>query len=347
MTLHTAILNSTARHDGWTPARRTQFLDHLAGKGSVRAACARVGMSREAAYRLRRREALFARGWDAALVLARAASAEELADRALDGVEEEIWYRGELVGTRRKYDNRLLLAHIARLDRIADNPLADHDAARFDEILAIIGGEAVPAEIACTDSAMPQDREDHVASAVEDAGEAFDQAWAADHPEDGPPSDEEDDDDSLDPLAAAERQERENSLDEAYREALAERLRGAQIAAEATWDAWQDQAHAAADRLLTTAPGAESTEPCTLSELSTSGEPDAGDAPGQDGASIVQPVSPSPSDEAHAAETAEPGKPERAPRYEDFAASPTSWLDYRAARKAHHQKQLARQAAQG
>jgi hypothetical protein len=346
MTLHTSTLDSTPRHDGWTSARRAQFLDHLAGKGSVRAACARVGMSREAAYRLRRREALFARGWDAALVLARAASAEELADRALDGVEEEIWYRGELVGTRRKYDNRLLLAHIARLDRIAENPLADHDAGRFDEILAIIGGEVGPTELECTDEGMPLDREDCIHAAIEEADEAFDEAWAADHPQDSAILD----DDNFDPsdsVAAEEHAAREAALDAAYRMARGERRLSAGVAAGTTWDAWQGQAHAAADRLLATSPAAENPEPCTLSELSTSGEPDAGDAPAQDSVSLVQPVSPLPGDAAEPAETAEPGKPEREPRYEDFAASPTSWLDYCAARKAHHQKQLAARAAQG
>src|SRR5687768_13750481 len=91
----------TPRHDGWTAERRTQFLDDLAQHGNVRVACGRVGMSREAAYRLKRRDALFARTWAAAQVLARGASAEVVADRAIEGIEEDVWYRGEVVGTRR------------------------------------------------------------------------------------------------------------------------------------------------------------------------------------------------------------------------------------------------------
>ena len=78
------------RHDGWTPERRTLFLDDLATRGNVRAACARVGMSRDTAYRLRRRDALFASGWDAALLLARDSVAETLGDRAIDGIEEQV-----------------------------------------------------------------------------------------------------------------------------------------------------------------------------------------------------------------------------------------------------------------
>jgi hypothetical protein len=103
---------------GWTPESRARFLDHLAGKGNVRAACKRVGLSREAAYRLRRRDPLFARGWAAALVKAHDACVEVLAERAIDGVEEPVFYRGEQVGMRRKYDSRLLLAHLARLDKL-------------------------------------------------------------------------------------------------------------------------------------------------------------------------------------------------------------------------------------
>jgi hypothetical protein len=102
---------ATVRHDGWTPERRTQFLDRLAQDGNVCAACALVGLSREAAYRLRRREPLFARAWAAAQVHARESVGEVLGTRAIEGLEEQIWHRGEVVGTRRRYDTRPLLAH--------------------------------------------------------------------------------------------------------------------------------------------------------------------------------------------------------------------------------------------
>jgi hypothetical protein len=147
------------RHDGWTPARKAQFLDALAGDGNVRAACARVGLSREAAYRLRRRDPLFARAWAAAHLLARKVVGEVLGSRAIDGIEEEVWHRGEVVGTRRRYDNRLLLAHIARLDKLAENEGAVEDADRFDELLACVAGEAIPAELALGPGLLPLDRE--------------------------------------------------------------------------------------------------------------------------------------------------------------------------------------------
>lgn len=177
----------TTRHDGWTVARKLQFLEALALDGNVRAACARVGLSREAAYRLRRREPLFARAWTAAQLQAREIVGEVLGARAIDGIEEEVWYRGERVGTRRRYDTRLLLAHIARLDTLAEDESAAGDAARFDELLACLAGEAVPEELRVGADELPLDRmmaAEMVAERAEadtpgEAGEAYRRAHAA------------------------------------------------------------------------------------------------------------------------------------------------------------------------
>lgn len=132
---------------GWTPARRVRFLHHLSGRGDVRAAAAVVGMSRQSAYLLRRRDRTFAKAWEAALVLARRHVEEVLATRALDGVEEPVFYHGEQVAVRRRYDARLLLAHLARLDRAveagtgAPGERVGDLAERFDEVLACVAGE--------------------------------------------------------------------------------------------------------------------------------------------------------------------------------------------------------------
>src|SRR5688572_13678311 len=150
---------ATTRHDGWTAARKAQFLESLAHDGNVRAACARVGLSREAAYRLRRRDAMFARAWAAAQIQAREIVGEVLGTRAIEGIEEEVWHRGEVVGTRRRYDTRLLLAHMARLDKLAEDERAVEDAGRFDELLACVAGEPVPEELAVGPGELPLDRE--------------------------------------------------------------------------------------------------------------------------------------------------------------------------------------------
>ena len=61
------------RRDGWTPERRRRFLELLAAGLDVRRACAGIGLSRQAAYTLRRRDTAFAQAWDGALRAARVA----------------------------------------------------------------------------------------------------------------------------------------------------------------------------------------------------------------------------------------------------------------------------------
>ena len=57
------------RRDGWTPARQLRFLDALTCTRSVTRAARAAGMSRESAYRLRKRDpdGLFAAAWDRVL----------------------------------------------------------------------------------------------------------------------------------------------------------------------------------------------------------------------------------------------------------------------------------------
>jgi hypothetical protein len=64
------------RRDGWTSERRQRFLELLAAGLDVRRACADVGLSRQAAYTLRRRDPAVAQAWDEALRSARAAEDE-------------------------------------------------------------------------------------------------------------------------------------------------------------------------------------------------------------------------------------------------------------------------------
>lgn len=119
-----------------TPERLARFLDVLSQHGNVRTAAQQIGVSRSALYLARRRDAQFARGWRAALVLARNHAETVLAERAIDGVEEPVFFHGEVVAVRRRYDSRLLLAHLARLDRLcAEDADAGELAERFDTLL--------------------------------------------------------------------------------------------------------------------------------------------------------------------------------------------------------------------
>ena len=297
--------------DGWTPDRKVRFLDHLAASGKVHVSAARVGMSREAAYRLRRRDPLVARAWDAALMQAREGHAEVLADRALEGVEEDVWYRGEVVGTRRKFDNRLLLAHMARLDKIAEaRPEAVEDLARFDELMALVAGEEPSGELA-SGGELPSPRE----RAMSQAGQIAVDDWI------------------------------ETPAKERTGEDGAEVRGRAEAEAAVLWDEWHARALGTVDRLLQTGAITDAGTVYGVARVSTSppeaiaksdgtAEPDTV----ADGAD----VSPSPADvSAETPAAPEYGKPEREPRFEDGVRSPTSWLDYCEARKRYHQKQFA------
>ncbi|WP_226698717.1 hypothetical protein [Qipengyuania gaetbuli] len=109
-------------HTVFSPARQAEFLASLQLFGNVRLACRAARVSAQTAYRQRRASPALARAWDAALLAARAHAEATLAERAIEGVEEAVFYHGEEVARRRRYDSRLLLAHLARLDQLEERP---------------------------------------------------------------------------------------------------------------------------------------------------------------------------------------------------------------------------------
>lgn len=107
----TPVPRQCARHDGWTPERQRAFIEALADTGSVKAACKAVDMSQPGAYYLRRQEGAgeFRAAWDAALDCGVRRVEDVVMDRALNGVEEPLYSYGKLIGTRRRYNDRLLM----------------------------------------------------------------------------------------------------------------------------------------------------------------------------------------------------------------------------------------------
>lgn len=140
------------RHDGFTPERIGDFLRHLAATGVVEHAACAVGVSASAAYafRNRRQGRAFARMWDAILVhRARDRLASELQSRAIAGCVSVRKRDGEIVGEYHYYDNRLAMALLTRLDRLAEKEAASEahlralseDMEEFIECIAE-GGDA-------------------------------------------------------------------------------------------------------------------------------------------------------------------------------------------------------------
>jgi catechol 2,3-dioxygenase-like lactoylglutathione lyase family enzyme len=116
---HVAAAVST-RHDGWSGEKMAKFCEALAETAVVAEACDQAGMGISGAYALRRRNPFFAAAWDAALTIARERLADTLLARSIEGNIEQIWRDGELVGERHVIDNRLGLAILRRLDRLAE-----------------------------------------------------------------------------------------------------------------------------------------------------------------------------------------------------------------------------------
>jgi hypothetical protein len=133
------------RHDGWDPLKERRFLETLAETGVVADACRAAKMSRDAAYARRRSAAgrAFALAWDAALVIARGAVADDVLSRSRHGVIERVYRNGELVAERHRYDNRLTMAVLTRLDRLAEGlgenaPVVRAVAQEFDQFLDLL-----------------------------------------------------------------------------------------------------------------------------------------------------------------------------------------------------------------
>lgn len=126
------------RHNQWTRQKMVAFLRELAATQSVSLAAKAVGMSRTAAYALRNRmmDTPFALGWEVALEMGMHQLVHAVMDRALNGVEEQRWYHGELVGTVRRYDNRLAQWILENPWRVGRSQVArEYVASDFEALL--------------------------------------------------------------------------------------------------------------------------------------------------------------------------------------------------------------------
>lgn len=152
-----AVPSRTPKHGQWTRAKMVAFLRELAACQSVAGAAKAVGMSRQSAYRLRNRlqGTPFSLGWEVALEAGLQQLAHAVLDRALNGVEVPQYYQGELVGTRRQFDERLSIWLLENPWKLGRHQVArEYSAEAFDMLLERIewasfdweAGEAVPGQ---------------------------------------------------------------------------------------------------------------------------------------------------------------------------------------------------------
>jgi hypothetical protein len=112
------------RVDGWLPWKKARFLLVLIAGGIVADACRAVGMSVTSAYALKNRRSgrAFGRMWDAILIhRARGRLADNNLSRAMNGCVEQVLKDGVVIAERRRFDNRLSMAMLTRLDRLAES----------------------------------------------------------------------------------------------------------------------------------------------------------------------------------------------------------------------------------
>lgn len=96
------------RRDGWTEVRTRIFLRALGETGCVRDACARARISSQSAYRMRLRDAAFARAWEKALDQSVPTLEQAAWERAVEGWDEVVWKDGVEVSRKRRYSDALL-----------------------------------------------------------------------------------------------------------------------------------------------------------------------------------------------------------------------------------------------
>lgn len=92
-----------------TAKKREAFLAELARRGNVSDACRAVDAPRQTMYDWRETDPAFAAAWDAALDEAADRMEREAFRRAVEGVDEPVFYQGDEVGSVRKYSDTLLI----------------------------------------------------------------------------------------------------------------------------------------------------------------------------------------------------------------------------------------------
>jgi hypothetical protein len=90
--------------------KASQFLEVLRQTGgNVSRACAAIELTRTRAYEWRAADPLFAEAWDEAVEFGTDELEEEARRRAFSGVDEPVFYQGEMCGEVRKYSDTLLI----------------------------------------------------------------------------------------------------------------------------------------------------------------------------------------------------------------------------------------------
>mgnify|MGYP001615427103 CR=1 len=89
--------------------QRSKFLDSLRDTAYINASAQAVGLTRRTIYNWREKDKEFAREMDLVLKEAAGTLEDEAVRRARDGIEKDIYYKGEKIGVTKEYSDLLLM----------------------------------------------------------------------------------------------------------------------------------------------------------------------------------------------------------------------------------------------
>ena len=95
----------------FTPNQRS-FLEIYADAGSLKRTCELVGITPQAYYQWMHGNRNFRMAFEAAKKMAIQSLEDEVVRRGKDGIEEDVYYRDRVVGTRLRYSDTLLMFYL-------------------------------------------------------------------------------------------------------------------------------------------------------------------------------------------------------------------------------------------
>jgi len=131
----------------FSPKRQKLFLDLLKSGESASIAAQKCHISVRNAYRLREKNAKFAKLWSESVDYCVESAETELRRRAVDGVDVPVFFKGEKTGTKKEFSDQLLLAYLRanRPEKYRDRSEVRHEGEV--RTMIILEGRALPAEI--------------------------------------------------------------------------------------------------------------------------------------------------------------------------------------------------------
>lgn len=128
-----------------TPEKEAAFLEALTKGLSITAAAKDAGVGRRTAYEWREEDEAFRQIWDDAVEAGTDVLEDEAKRRAADGVDEPVFYKGDICGHVRKYSDTLIIFLLkARRDKYRDSARVDVGVDRLNEWLTALKSPTNP-----------------------------------------------------------------------------------------------------------------------------------------------------------------------------------------------------------